>query len=51
MCNEGQQTSEISRLQLEIDQKNDILLRLKAELQRQEDYKTLQEQYKYVYSQ
>ena len=42
-CHEN---SEISRLQLEIEEKNGVLQQLKAELQRQEDYRLLQEQYK-----
>ena len=46
---EGKDNSEIGRLQLEIERKNNVLLQLKAELERQEDYKKLQEQYKYVY--
>ena len=43
------ENSEINRLQLEIEEKNNVLLQLKAELQRQEDYRLLQEQYKYVH--
>ena len=43
---DSRENSEISRLQLEIEEKNNVLLQLKAELQRQEDYRLLQEQYK-----
>ena len=43
---EENKNTEISRLQEEIEQKNNILLQLKAELERQEDYKNLQQQCK-----
>jgi hypothetical protein len=43
---DSRENSEISRLQLEIEEKNSVLMQLKAELQRQEDYRLLQEQYK-----
>ena len=46
---DSRENSEINRLQLEIEAKNNVLLQLKAELQRQEDYRLLQEQYKYVH--
>ena len=42
--NDGNKNTEINRLQEEIERKNDILLQLKAELERQEDYKNLQQQ-------
>ena len=40
--------SEIARLELEIEQKNDILLQLQTELQKQEDYNILKQQHEYV---
>ena len=43
---EENKNTEINRLQDEIEKKNNILLQLKAELERQEDYKNLQEQCK-----
>ena len=43
---EENKNTEISRLQEEIERKNNILLQLKAELERQEDYKNLQQQCK-----
>ena len=42
--NDENKDTEINRLQEEIEKKNDILLQLKAELERQEDYKNLQQQ-------
>ena len=41
------EVSQISKLQMEIEQKNNLLLQLKAELEKQNDYQLLQEQYRY----
>ena len=43
--NEEGEVSQISKLQMEIEQKNNVLLQLKAELEKQNDYQLLQEQY------
>ena len=45
--NEEGEVSQISKLQMEIEQKNNLLLQLKAELEKQNDYQLLQEQYRY----
>ena len=42
---EDNNTSELTQLEIEIEQKKDTLLRLQAELQKQEDYNTLKKQY------
>lgn len=47
--NEAGEVSQISKLQIEIEQKNNLLLQLKAELEKQNDYQLLQEQYRYRY--
>ena len=47
--NEEGEVSQISKLQMEIEQKNNVLLQLKAELEKQNDYQLLQEQYRYRY--
>ena len=47
--NEEGEVSQISKLQMEIEQKNNLLLQLKAELEKQNDYQLLQEQYRYKY--
>ena len=47
--NEQGEASQISKLQMEIEQKNNVLLQLKAELEKQNDYQLLQEQYRYRY--
>ena len=49
--NEEGEVSQISKLQMEIEQKNNLLLQLKAELEKQNDYQLLQEQYRYRYQQ
>ena len=45
--NEEGEVSQINKLQMEIEQKNNLLLQLKAELEKQNDYQLLQEQYRY----
>ena len=45
--NEEGEVSQISKLQMEIEQKNNLLLQLKSELEKQNDYQLLQEQYRY----
>ena len=45
--NDEGEVSQISKLQMEIEQKNNLLLQLKAELEKQNDYQLLQEQYRY----
>ncbi len=47
--NEEGEVSQISKLQMEIEQKNNLLLQLKAELEKQNDYQLLQEKYRYIY--
>ena len=47
--NEEGEESQINKLQMEIEQKNNVLLQLKAELEKQNDYQLLQEQYRYIY--
>ena len=47
--NEEGEVSQINKLQMEIEQKNNLLLQLKAELEKQNDYQLLQEQYRYRY--
>ena len=47
--NEEGEVSQISKLQMEIEQKNNLLLQLKSELEKQNDYQLLQEQYRYRY--
>ena len=47
--NEEGEVSQINKLQMEIEQKNNLLLQLKAELEKQNDYQLLQEQYRYGY--